>query len=108
MGTELMAEERAPSINEYQDDEELTEANVIRSLVNEIPSIEFSERINQILVEHMALTMVVKLFGRSIGYVALYNKVCSLWKPLKPFRLMDVENGYFLARFQSSEDFKRV
>ncbi|KAK5811655.1 hypothetical protein PVK06_027009 [Gossypium arboreum] len=46
--------------------------------------------------------------GQNFGYVALQNKVYSLWKPSKPFQMMDIENDYFLAKFQNSEDFERV
>ncbi|MBA0871411.1 hypothetical protein Goshw_025313 [Gossypium schwendimanii] len=56
----------------------------------------------------MTNTMVIKLLGRNIGYAMLQNKVYSLWKPSKPFYLMDIKNWYFLAKFQSSEYFERV
>lgn len=87
---------------------ELTDSDVMWSMVNGVPSIEFSKRINRILINNMALLVVIKLLGRSIGYSALYNKVCSLWKPSSSFRLMDVYNDYFLAKFQSTEDFEKV
>ncbi|MBA0833983.1 hypothetical protein Goarm_006387, partial [Gossypium armourianum] len=64
--------------------------------------------VNQILIKYMAHTVVIKLLGRRIGYLVLHNKVCSLWKPSQPFRLMDVENGYFLAKFQNLKDFKKL
>ncbi|MBA0783901.1 hypothetical protein Gotri_001542 [Gossypium trilobum] len=36
------------------------------------------------------------------------NKVFSLGKLSQPFRLMDVENGYFLAKFKNSEAYEKV
>ncbi|MBA0680046.1 hypothetical protein Goari_011773 [Gossypium aridum] len=47
-------------------------------------------------------------FGKKHGYIVLHNKARSLWKSSQRFYLMDVENGYFLAKFQSPEDFKKV
>ncbi|MBA0636216.1 hypothetical protein Godav_021902 [Gossypium davidsonii] len=44
----------------------------------------------------MATTVVVKLLGRNIGYNTFQNKNFNLWKPPKPFQLMDVEHGYYL------------
>ncbi|MBA0595993.1 hypothetical protein Gorai_012841, partial [Gossypium raimondii] len=90
------------------EDFDLSKVDVKRSLVNGIPSIDFSERVNQILNKDMAFTVAIKLLGRNIGYSVLYNNVCSLWKSTQPFRLMDVENGYFLEKFQSSGDFQKV
>ncbi|KAA3484762.1 reverse transcriptase [Gossypium australe] len=59
-------------------------------------------------IEYVTYTLVIKLLGRSIRYSMLHNKVCSLWKPFQSFRLMDVENGYFLAKFKNSKDFEKV
>ncbi|KAG8480634.1 hypothetical protein CXB51_025228 [Gossypium anomalum] len=53
----------------------------------------------------METTVVVKLLGRNIGYGVLHNRISSLWKPSQPFRLMDIENGYYPVRFQSRIDY---
>lgn len=75
---------------------------------NGIPSINFSEKINQLLINDMAYTVVIKLSGKSIESAMLHNKIFALWKPNQPFRLMDIANGYFLDKFQNPEDYERV
>ncbi|MBA0561535.1 hypothetical protein Golob_018354 [Gossypium lobatum] len=82
--------------------------DVSMTMVNGIPTIAFSGRIKEILFKDMELTIVLKLLGRSIGYNALHNRILSLWKPAKPFHLMDITNGYFLVKFQDNEDYNRV
>ncbi|MBA0792899.1 hypothetical protein Gohar_017356 [Gossypium harknessii] len=42
------------------------------------------------------------------GYIALHNKIYILWRPSLSFQLMDIENGYLLAKFQSTEDSEKV
>ncbi|MFQ6635257.1 hypothetical protein Gotur_012197 [Gossypium turneri] len=64
--------------------------------------------IKEILFKEMELTIILKLLGRSIGYNAFHNRILSLWKPAKPFHLMDITNGYFLVKFQNNEDYNRV
>ncbi|KAH1091474.1 hypothetical protein J1N35_018731 [Gossypium stocksii] len=61
-------------------DEELDflEGDIYRSIVNGIPAIDFSERIQQILFKERELTVVLKLLGRNIRYGALYSWVSSL------------------------------
>ncbi|KAE8673137.1 hypothetical protein F3Y22_tig00111810pilonHSYRG00091 [Hibiscus syriacus] len=49
--------------------------------------------------------VVVKLLGRRIGYTTLQNKLYDLWKPSQPFRLMDIENDYFLVSLRKRSDF---
>lgn len=66
----------------------LLEDNVIRSTINGIPRIEFSDRVKQILYKEMELTVVLKLLGRNISYGVLFNQVSNLWKPIQPFQLM--------------------
>ncbi|MBA0804720.1 hypothetical protein Gohar_004288 [Gossypium harknessii] len=75
--------------------------DVKKSVVNGIPLIEFSKRIHQLLVNEMSISVVFKLLGRNIGFVALQNKLYGIGRPSKHFQLMDIENGYFLAKFQS-------
>ncbi|KAK5786057.1 hypothetical protein PVK06_040684 [Gossypium arboreum] len=84
------------------EDMEFLEGDIHRSFVNGILAIYFSERIQQILFKEMELTVVLKLLGRNIDYRALTNRIHSLWNPSKPFHLMDIENGYYLAKFQSN------
>ncbi|MBA0612867.1 hypothetical protein Godav_013416 [Gossypium davidsonii] len=71
------ASERTETINneEGEEDFELLESDIVRSSINGIPSIHFSERVNQLLIKDMARTVVIKLLGRNIGYSALYNTV---------------------------------
>ncbi|MBA0871437.1 hypothetical protein Goshw_025654 [Gossypium schwendimanii] len=77
MRTGLQAKGQTTTTNDISNEGEfeLSETNVVRSSVNGIPSINFSEWVNQILINNMAYIMVIKLLGRSTGYSALYNKV---------------------------------
>ncbi|KAK5836831.1 hypothetical protein PVK06_012633 [Gossypium arboreum] len=56
----------------------------------------------------MELMVVLKLLGRNIGYRALNNRISSLWNPSKPFHFMDIENEYYMAKFQSIDDYTKV
>ncbi|KAK5841946.1 hypothetical protein PVK06_004272 [Gossypium arboreum] len=110
MGLGFYQNETLTNAAEAEEDEdfELSTDDMERSIINGVPSINFSDRITQILINHMQLTIVIKLLGRNIGYNALQNKVTALWKPSQPFNLMNVENGYFLAKFKNPDDYERV
>ncbi|KAK5819074.1 hypothetical protein PVK06_024031 [Gossypium arboreum] len=83
----------------------IEKGDILRSSINGIPAIDFSEHLRNCLVRDMETTVVVKLLGWNIDYRALDNHISSLWKPSQPFRLMDIENGYFLVRFQCRVDY---
>ncbi|PPD78872.1 hypothetical protein GOBAR_DD24210 [Gossypium barbadense] len=86
----------------------LLKRDVNKSVVNGIPSIEFSKRIHQFLIKEMSTLVVLNLLGRNIGFVALQNRLYGIWRSSKPFQLMDIENGYFLAKFQSPDDYEKI
>ncbi|KAJ4826292.1 hypothetical protein Tsubulata_042945 [Turnera subulata] len=49
--------------------------------------------------------VIVKLLGKSIGYRTLLLKIQTLWKPSSPFRIVDLDNNFFIIRFQSQADY---
>lgn len=87
---------------------ELLEGDILKSVINGTPSVEFSNRIHKILIRDMENTVVLKLLGHNIGYSVLQNKIYNLWKPSSLFQLMDIENVYFLAKFQNKIDCEKV
>ncbi|PPD93498.1 hypothetical protein GOBAR_DD09564 [Gossypium barbadense] len=84
----------------------LIEGDVKKSVANGIPFIDFSDREHQLLVKEMSTSVVLKLLGRNIGFVALQDILYGIWRPSKTFQLMDIENDYFLTKFQSPNDYE--
>ncbi|KAH1107465.1 hypothetical protein J1N35_011233 [Gossypium stocksii] len=82
--------------------------DVKKSLVDGVPSIDLSERVYKLLENEMSTDVVLKMLGQNLGIMTLHNRLYGIWKPSKPFQLMDVENGYFLTKFQSIVDYDKV
>ncbi|KAK8562007.1 hypothetical protein V6N12_049062 [Hibiscus sabdariffa] len=89
-----------------EDDIVIEEGDIMRSDINGVISIDFSDRILSLVEKSLELTVVVKLLGRRIGYNTLHTKIYELWKPSQPIRLMDIENDYFLVSFRAHSDYK--
>lgn len=51
-------------------------------------------------------SLIVKLWGRTVGYNYLKKKLESLWHPKAFMDLVALENEYFLVKFYSTEDFE--
>lgn len=66
----------------------LQEDDVQKEIVDGVPTIDFSNRNYGLIDDRMSKTLIVKLLGRRIGYNALWNKVCAIWKPSMRFQLM--------------------
>ncbi|PPD68467.1 hypothetical protein GOBAR_DD34656 [Gossypium barbadense] len=54
-----------------ESDLEFVERDIKKLDINGIPSIDFSEKVNQLLVKDMALTVVIKLLGQNIEFTTL-------------------------------------
>ncbi|KAL4362736.1 hypothetical protein GQ457_04G010410 [Hibiscus cannabinus] len=71
-------------------------------------TINFSKRVHDLIDAKLANSVVVRLLGRSIGFSALETRIKALWQLHGAIALIDLDNGYFLARFALFEDFSRV
>ncbi|MBA0642382.1 hypothetical protein Goklo_026773, partial [Gossypium klotzschianum] len=81
LGRGVVGSRKSELLTSFVEDEgfQFLEGDVTRLVVKWIPSINFLDRIHQILIKDMTTTV-----------------------------LMDIENGYLLAKFQSTEDSEKV
>ncbi|MBA0780094.1 hypothetical protein Gotri_004234 [Gossypium trilobum] len=90
------------SENDWEEEDfDLDDRNLLRNTVDGMPTLDFSKRLYSLIEKSMSSTIELKLLGKRIGVNTLWSKVCSLWKPTKRFQLMDIENDYFLTKFES-------
>ena len=68
----------------------------------------FSKDLNQRIRTPWAKALIVKVYGWSVGFNYLHNRLLSLWKPAGRLDCVDLGNGFFLTRFYLREDFKTV
>ncbi|MBA0713742.1 hypothetical protein Golax_012758, partial [Gossypium laxum] len=94
--------------SEGKEDLDILDGDIQKSIVNGVPSISFSDKIHKILIQGMKNTVILKLLSRNIGFSVLQNKLYNLWRPSVPLHMMDIENGYFLVKFQNKLDCERA
>ncbi|XP_057432308.1 uncharacterized protein LOC130725066 [Lotus japonicus] len=52
--------------------------------------------------------LVVNLLGKRLGYRIMKTKLSNLWRLSGDFALLDVDNGFFLVKFDQEEDKRKV
>ncbi|XP_010520311.1 PREDICTED: uncharacterized protein LOC104799464 [Tarenaya hassleriana] len=52
--------------------------------------------------------LVVKLLGKTLSYKTMSSRLETLWKPMGRLTVIDLENEFFLVRFQKEEDYQRA
>ncbi|KAH1055845.1 hypothetical protein J1N35_033910 [Gossypium stocksii] len=108
VGRESSAQTNKEEGLSFDDSFSLTAQDVKKSIIDGAPSIDFSERVYKLLEQEMATSVALKMLGRNLGITTLHNRLYGIWRPSRPFQLMDIENGYFLAKFQSSADYDKI
>ncbi|KAI9124904.1 hypothetical protein K1719_004231 [Acacia pycnantha] len=74
----------------------------------EVPCIEFSNAIRDLLAKGMERCLVIKLLGRSINYHDLASRTQALWKLRGSYQLVDMERSFYFATFDLEEDYMKV
>ena len=65
------------------------------------------ERKNKIKAS-WASALIVKAFGKSVGFHFLHSRLTSMWKPSRKMDCIDLGSGFFLIKFTLKEDHARV
>ncbi|KAK8599931.1 hypothetical protein V6N12_049797 [Hibiscus sabdariffa] len=96
------------SVNLDDDEIELLEDDIALGVSDGIPTIDFSDQVQQLAIKSMDLTLFVKVLGCRIGYNNLHNRIYSIWKHVHPLKLIDTEYDYFLVKFSDRSDYLKL
>ena len=80
----------------------------VEALHEGLLAVRFSKDLKQRIHTPWAKTLIVKVYGRSVGFNYLHNRLLSLWKPAGRLDCVDLGNGFFLMQFYLREDFETV
>ncbi|XP_031097111.1 uncharacterized protein LOC116001370 [Ipomoea triloba] len=50
-------------------------------------------------------SLIIRVLGRTVGYNYLLQRLQRMWKPEAVFDLIEMNNGFFLAKFESLHDY---
>lgn len=76
----------------------------VDSLRQGFAMVRFSKAIIQCIRAPWSSALIIKVFGRSVGYNFLLSKLHALWKPKGKIDCVDLECDYYLIRFSLKED----
>ncbi|KAH9706363.1 hypothetical protein KPL70_012184 [Citrus sinensis] len=92
-----------------EEDWDIEDEDVVERIEEGIPAIYFSNRVQEKLQQPWRYSVIVKLLGRQIGYWVLCNRLEILWRSMVAgFSIIDLENNYFLVKFQTAVDAERA
>ncbi|KAJ4837427.1 hypothetical protein Tsubulata_012759 [Turnera subulata] len=79
--------------------------DIITGTEGEIPTLDLSLSFQKRLEKRWEQAVIVQLLGKSISYRVLTAKIRSLWQPVGPFKVIDLENNFFVVKFADKRDY---
>lgn len=77
-------------------------------LEDDIPDIIIDEGVIKELSNPWNEALIIKRLGKNIGYRMMQSKLKSVWKLTGDFELMDVDNGFYMVKFDQEADCDKV
>lgn len=69
-----------------------------------LPQVQLNEKHFADLCELWRDALVIKLLGKLVGYRVMKEQLQRLWKPQGGFDILDVDNGYYMVKFDLQSD----
>ena len=69
---------------------------------------KFSKDLKHEIRSPWTRALIVKVYGRSVGFNFIHNKLLSMWKPARRFDWVGLGNGFFLTRISLKEDYENI
>ncbi|XP_050242502.1 uncharacterized protein LOC126691511 [Quercus robur] len=69
-------------------------------------AVPFSKELKARIRSPWSKSLIVKVYGRAVGFSFLHGRLLSLWKPVGKIDCVDLGQEFFLIRFSVKEDSK--
>ena len=80
----------------------------VENLRQGLVAVKFSSNFKQHIRGPWARALIVKVYGKSVGFNFLQSKLLALWKPAGRLDCVNLGNGFALTRLSLKEDFEKV
>ena len=98
---------QASQFNPLEEDETFSD-DELDDLTEGVAAVRFSGDDKARIRGRWAFTLIIKPFGRNVGFHFLHNKILALWKPAGRLECIDLEFGFYLIRFGLAKDYDKV
>lgn len=80
----------------------------IKSFQQRLTAMKFSKEFKQHIQTPWSKALIVKVYGRTIGFNFLHSRIHLLWKLAGCLDCVDLGHDFFLNRFFLKEDFEAI
>ena len=80
----------------------------VAELRNGVAAVTLSKEVKQRIRAPWVNSLIVKVYGRLVGFHFLQARLISMWRPLGRMDIIDLGKEFYLVRFGLKEDFSEV
>ena len=102
------AYEQAFRLDMDREEEEDDSDTELEPLIEGMVEIKLSKETKSRIRKPWAKALIVKVFGKTVGFNYLTFKINALWKPAFRIDCVNLGRDFFLVRFSSSDDYDKV
>lgn len=73
-----------------------------------LPKVYLNEDVFKELCVPWKDALVIKLLGKTVGYNLMKERLKRMWKPTGGFDIMDIDNGFYMTKFDLAVDRERI
>ena len=95
----------APQVKKNDDMESDDE---VESFQQGLAIVKFSKEFKQHIRTPWSKALIVKVYGRTIGFNFLHSRIHSLWKLARCLDCVNLGHDFFLIQFSLKEDFEAI
>ena len=89
-------------------DENFESDTNLEPLIKGMVEVKLSKEIFPQIRTPWSKALIVKVYGRTVGFNYLTFKINALWKPMAKLDCVNLGNDFFFIRFSSNEDYDKV
>ncbi|KAK9984571.1 hypothetical protein SO802_034096 [Lithocarpus litseifolius] len=89
-------------------DEEVVSDEEVENIREGLAAVKFSREFKWQIRTPWSIALIVKVYGRTVGFNFIYNRLLALWKPTGRLDCVGLGHGFFLTRFSLREDYENI
>lgn len=89
-----------------EDDEDSNEE--VEVLREGLAAVKFSKEFKQHIRTPWSKAIIIKVYGRTVGFSFLHSRLLSMWKPAGRLDCVGLGHGFFLVRLSLKEDYENI
>ena len=89
-------------------EDDLVSYEEVENLCEGLVAVKFSKDFKHQIQSPWTRALIVKVFGRSVGFNYIHNKLLALWKPVGRLDCIPLGQGFFLTCLSLKEDYEAI